>query len=227
MMSRLRSDPAAMKCSNLSYILSFMAPAGRPLRGGARNDVSKRRPTVRRKGECKMQTQTERQTIPTAQAVFVQGQGGRSPEVKRCGYCDRLVCWTLQEGRNVAVNCDGSRHQCITDRTAKRKQPARHPRPSPDEVAAFLKSGHAATYQEEQLQSEQSSTELSLDAKTKATNDDNNAAWNAQTEAMIYLADAMLKVVHSNNSLADSNRRLANACCGLARVMERAGRIHR
>gem|GEM_PF-6687400 len=85
--------------------------------------VPKHRPTAKIEDECKMQTRNEMQIIPNAKAVFVQGQGGRSAEVKRCGYCDRLVRWILQEGRNVAVNCDGSRHQCLTDGSARRKQP--------------------------------------------------------------------------------------------------------
>ena len=127
----------------------------------------------------------------------------------------------------MAVNCDGSRHQCLTDGTAKRKQPAKHARPSQDEVAAFLASGHGATCQEEQLQPEQSSTELTLDATAKAMNDDNIAAWNAQTEAMSRLADAMLMVARSNNALAKSNHRLANAYCRLTRAMEGAGRLQR
>jgi hypothetical protein len=162
--------------------------------------------------ECKMQNQIEKQTIPTTPAVFVQGQGGRCQDVKRCGYCDRLVRWTSVEGRNVAVNCDGSRHQCLTDGTAKRKQPARHARPSPDEVAAFLacEQGH-----------ESSSTEPTRDFEVNEKH--NIAAQKAQTEAMYRFADAMLKVAKSNNALADSNRRLAKMYSRLAHAIELAG----
>ncbi|GEM_PF-3424197 len=158
-----------------------------------------------------MQNQIEKQTIPTAKAVFLQGQGGRSPEVKRCGYCGRLVRWTLQEGRNVAVNSDGSRHRCLTDRTAKREQPAKHARPSQDEVATFL-----ACEQEH----ESSSTEPTRDFEVNEKH--NIAANEAQTEAMSRLADAMLKVAKSNNTLADYNRRLAKMYSRLAHAIELA-----
>lgn len=170
--------------------------------------------------ECKMQTRNEMQIIPTAKAVFVQGQGGKSPEVKRCGYCDMLVRWTLQEGRNVAVNSDGSRHQCLTDGMAKRKQPVRHARPSPDEVAAFLAAVQTETQQ-------QAPDEPTPDSDIKAIHKVNVAARETQIEAMSRLADAMLKVAQSNNVLADSNRRLAKAYSRLAHVMERAGHTRR
>jgi hypothetical protein len=169
-------------------------------------------------GERKrMQTQTERQTIPTAQAIFLQGQGGRSPDVKRCGYCDRLVRWTLVEGRNVAVNCNGLRHQCLTDGTAKRKQPVKHARPTPVEVDEFL------TPVQPQTSQQQAQPELTRDTEIKAMHKDNVAAWKVQTEAISKLAEAMLKVAESNNALAQSNKRLAKTYSRLTRAIERAG----
>lgn len=170
----------------------------------------------------KMQTQIEKQTVPAAQAIFPQGQGG-SPEanVKRCGYCDRLVRWTLVEGRNVAVNHDGSRHQCLTDGTAKRREPARHAKPTPEEVAEFLAPAQAQTSQQEQP--EPGAPERTRDAEIKAMHKANVAAWKAQTEATTRLAEAMLKAAKSNNTLAESNRRLAKTYSRLAHALERAG----
>lgn len=221
-MSRPRSDPATLNFDHLAYILSFMAPAGRPLRGGARNDALCAGQLPEQK-VCKMQNQIEKQTIPTVPAIFVQGQGVRFPEVKRCGYCDRLVRWTLQEGRNVAVNCDVSRHQCLMDGTAKRKQPVRHARPSPDEVAAFL-AGRSETQNQEQ--SELHMSESTRNAEFKRYQADMEA-WSAQAEAIFELADAMLKMAKSNDALAESNRRLAKTYNRLARAMEREKRLHR
>lgn len=184
--------------------------------------MPKHRPTARIEDECKMQNQIEKQTIPTAKAVFVQGQGGRSPEVKRCGYCDMLVRWILQEGRNVAVNCDGSRHQCLTDGTAKRMQPVRHARPSPDEAAEFLAAAQTETSQH-QAMPRPSVSEHTRDLEIMTTYPANVAVSKAQTEAMTRLADAMIKVAQSNNALAESNRRLAKMYGRLAHAMERAG----
>lgn len=164
-----------------------------------------------------MQNQIEKQTIPTAQAVFVQGQGRRSPEVKRCGYCDRLVRWTSIEGRNMTVDSDGSRHQCLTDGTAKRRQPVKHARPSPEEVAGFLAC--------EQPELEPSPGESTCDPGVKEIH--NAAAYRVQTETMSPLAVVMLKVARSNNELAESNRRLAKTYSRLARAMEREKRLHR
>jgi len=164
-----------------------------------------------------MQIQNERQIIPTAPAVFVQGQGGRSPEVKRCGYCDRLVRWTLKEGRNVAVNCDSSRHMCLTDGIAKRKQPVKRTRPLPEEVAEFLAR--------EQARLEPRPPESTGDPEV--TEMHNAAESGSKTEAMSRLADAMLKMAKSNIALAESNRRLAKAYSRLAQVTERAERLHR
>lgn len=160
-----------------------------------------------------MQIQNERQTIPTAHAIFVQGQGGRFQEVKRCGYCDRLVRWSVLEGRNVAMNCDGSRHQCLTDGTAKRRQPVRHARPSPQEVAEFLVC--------EQPELEPSLGESTCDPGVKEMH--NAAACRAQTEAIFELADAMLKMAKSNIALAQSNRRLAKTYSRLARAKGNSG----
>lgn len=171
-----------------------------------------------------MQSQIEKQTIPTAQAIFAQGLDGRSPEVKRCGYCDRLVRWTIVEGRNMAVNCAGSRHQCLTDGTAKRREPVKHARPSPIEVAGFLASGQADTRKSQQ---KQGSPDHIHDPEIEAIPKANVAAWKEKTEAMSRLADAMLKVAQSNNALAESNRRLAKTYGLLARAMERAGQPHR
>lgn len=167
-----------------------------------------------------MQTQIEKQTSPASQAVFAQGQAG-SPEanVKRCGYCDRLVRWTSVEGRNVAVNCDGSRHQCLTDGTAKRREPVKHDKPSQAEVAEFLAPPEKGPQQEAQS----ASTERTRDSEIRAMHDANVAAWNAQTKAISKLADAMLSVAKSNNALAESNRRLAKTYSRLADAMDRAG----
>jgi hypothetical protein len=167
-----------------------------------------------------MQTQTERQTIPTAPVIFVQGQGGRPQDVKRCGYCDRLVRWTSVEGRNVAVNCDGSRHQCLTDGTAKRREPVKHSKPSPDEVVGFLTPLQERTSQ--QLAQTEPSSERTRDSEIRAMHQANVAAWNAQTEAILRLAEALLKVAQSNNALAESNRHLAKTYSRLAHAMERA-----
>lgn len=169
-----------------------------------------------------MQNEIEKQAIPTAQAIFLQGQGGRFLEIKRCGYCDRLVRWTSVEGRNVAVKCDGSRHQCLTDGTAKRKQPLKHARPSPKEVAGFLVSAQTETSQHKAMPGS-SMSEPTCDLEITAMHQANVAAWKAQTEAMIRLADAMIKVAQSNNGVADSNRRLAKMYGRLAHAMERVG----
>lgn len=168
-----------------------------------------------------MQEQIEKQSVPAGQAIFLQG-GSPEANVKRCGYCDRMVLWTQVEGRNVAVNSDSSRHQCLTDGTAKRKEPVRHARPSSDEVAEFLASGKGeAPHQHEQP--ENSVSERTRDAEIKAMHKANVAAWTAQTEAMTKLAEAMTKVAKSNNALAESNRRLAKTYSRLAHAMERAG----
>jgi hypothetical protein len=171
-----------------------------------------------------MQNQIEKQSNPAGQAIFLQG-GSPEANVKRCGYCDRLVLWTQVEGRNVALNRDGSRHQCITDGTAKRREPAKHSKPTPAEVAGFLAPAQAQTYPHEQP--EPSSAERTRDSEIKAMHKANVAAWKAQTEAIASLADAMQKVAHSNNALAESNRRLAKTYSRLAHAMERAGRTLR
>lgn len=178
-----------------------------------------------------MQTQIEKQSTSSSpaasQAVFAQGQGESAPEanVKRCGYCDRLVRWTLVDGRNVAVNCDGSRHQCLTDGTAKRRTgPIRHAKPSHDEVAEFLA---LPPQQESSSQKAQSgdavSPERTRDSEIRAMHDANISTWKAQTEAMAKLAHAMVKVAQSNNALAESNNRLSKTYGRLAHAMERAG----
>lgn len=168
-----------------------------------------------------MQTQVEKQTSPASQAFFAQGQGG-SPEanVKRCGYCDRLVRWTSVEGKNVAVNCDGSRHQCLTQGTAKRREPVKHDKPSQAEVAEFL-AGPPEQVPQQEVQA--AGTERTRDSEIRAMHDANVAAWKAQTEAISKLADSMLRVAKSNNALAESNRRLAKSYGRLAHAMERAG----
>jgi len=177
-----------------------------------------------------VEKQSATSTSPAAsQAVFAQGQGESSPEanVKRCGYCDRLVRWTLVEGRNVAVNCDGSRHQCLTDGTAKRRsEPVRHAKPSHDEVAEFL-APQPPPQQESPSQKAQprdaASLERTRDSEIRAMHDANISTWKAQTEAMARLANAMVKVAQSNNALAESNNRLSKTYSRLAHAMERAG----
>lgn len=166
-----------------------------------------------------MQDQIGKQSHPAGQAIFLQG-GSPEANVKRCGYCDRLVLWTSVEGRNVAVNSDGSRHQCLTDGTAKRKEPAKHARPTQEEVAGFLSSTHeeAPKHQEQP-----DAPERTKDAEIKAMHKANVAAWKAQTEAISRLAESMLKVAQSNNALAESNRRLAKTYSRLAHALERAG----
>lgn len=173
----------------------------------------------------KMQEQIKKQSVPAGQAIFLQG-GSPEANVKRCGYCDRLVRWTSVEGRNVAVNSDGSRHQCLTDGTAKRKEPVRHARPSPDEVSGFLGSGKEEV-PPQQEQPENSVLERTRDAEIKAMHKANVSAWKAQTEATTKLAEAMTKVAKSNNALVESNRRLAKTYGRLAHAMERAGYILR
>jgi hypothetical protein len=179
-----------------------------------------------------MQTQIEKQSMSSSpaasQAVFAQGQGESSPEanVKRCGYCDRLVRWTLVEGKNVAVNCDGSRHQCLTDGTAKRRsEPIRHAKPSHDEVAEFLAlpSQQESSRQKAQSGEDIANPERTRDSEIRAMHDANISTWKAQTEAMVRLAHAMLKVAQSNNALAESNNRLSKTYSRFAHVMERAG----
>lgn len=171
-----------------------------------------------------MQNQIERQIIPNAQAIFPQGEGWRFPKanVKRCGYCDSLVRWTSVEGRNIAFNSDGSRHQCLTDGTAKRKQPVKHARPSPDETAEFLAAAQTGTSQH-QAMTGPSMSEHTRDLEITEMHQASVAAWKAQTEAMTRLADAMIKVGQSNNAVANSNRRIAKMYGRLAHAMERVG----
>ena len=121
----------------------------------------------------------------------------------------------------MAVNCDGSRHQCLTDGTAKRMEPAKHARPSPAEVAEFLTPMQERTPQQ-QAQPEPSSPERTRDSEIRAMHEANVTAWKAQTEAISKLAEAMLKVAKSNSALAESNRRLAKTYGRLARAMKKA-----
>ena len=68
--------------------------------------------------------------------------------IKRCGYCDMLVRWTTSHedggssSKNVAVNSDGSRHHCLSNGTAKRRDPVKHGRPTAQEVISFLNSAN-------------------------------------------------------------------------------------
>ncbi|MEP0824596.1 MAG: hypothetical protein HRF40_03850 [Nitrososphaera sp.] len=68
--------------------------------------------------------------------------------IKRCGYCDMLVRWTTSHedggssSKNVALNSDGSLHQCLLNGTAKRRDPVKHGRPTAQEVISFLNSAN-------------------------------------------------------------------------------------
>jgi hypothetical protein len=120
----------------------------------------------------------------------------------------------------VAVNWDGSRHQCLTEGTAKRREPVKHDNPSQAEVAEFLTRPLEQCPQQEP---HAASTERTRDSEIRAMHDVNVAAWQAQTKAISKLTDAMLSVAKSNNALAESNRRLAKTHSRLAHALERAG----
>lgn len=186
----------------------------------------------------------------TSGRIFSQDGLAQVPPVdsgiKRCGYCDMLVRWTSADGRNVATNADGSRHQCRINGTAKRDVPVRHDRATAQEVIEFLNSAnkqrkeesaagpvtgaggsgmssaaHASLPNHPPQQQQQQPPATSAPATAIASNSHTTAAADR---------DAAIKAMHEANIIAawkaqaEATNRLADAIIEVARSVDALAR---
>jgi type III secretion system FlhB-like substrate exporter len=166
--------------------------------------------------------------------------------IKRCGYCDMLVRWTTSHedgGKNVALNSDGSLHQCLLNGTAKRRDPVKHGRPTAQEVISFLNStnkyreGSAAgpasgaggsasaiIAAQQSLPNQQQQEQLQQQRAAPVGNDAPAAATQQQKQHQQQQSDrdAVIKAMHEANiaawkAQAEAAGRLADAMVEVAR----------
>ncbi len=163
--------------------------------------------------------------------------------IKRCGYCDMLVRWTSADGgkKNVATNADGSRHHCLANGTAKRKEPLKHDRPTAQEVISFLNSaregsaagpvagaggnasGTSSAYQSlpnhhQTQQQQQEPLAIAIATGNSSSKDDHDAAimaMHGEEEANIVVA-AWKAQAEATNRLADAMVEVARSVDALA-----------